>query len=563
MNNQKKIAFVFGLICFVILFVWMMDQSTGTVKKPKDVHVSSDWRFKYDLEEKNPYGLYLFNTILKSHIDKKHHVKAIKDWVQYDTVVKDKINATYLFVGEEFELLNSELEYLLKNVNEGSDLVMSYYDFSKNIYDSLFIDWEYGYDYSDSVTVYAGKKEFVFYNQHQTDTLAKEWYGFNDFEMIDSNVTVLSSFMEMANFLKIKHGKGFIYLHTNPEFFYNYQLLRKNGFGQASFFLNQLQTNRNVYWLEIGRKGYFKQKYGSKKNGKKGKQDDSYFKLLFKHPSLMFALLLAILGFILFLLFRAKRMRPVVPYLEKKKNMTLVFADTITSIYFAKQSPKGLLQVQKKNFYSTIQKHFFVDLSRRESDKEIIILSEKSNVSFEELKEFLDLLENRRANEVDGKYIADVAKRQKEFYKNTGVISQFIQHRIDKHEKQYNRTIWQPSLFIMGGIFGIILGFYLLMVSYGLGIVLWPAGIIFVSLGIIRLRKPLLTTTKEHIIVYPIIGKPKKYAINELLHFQRSSSGIYLHFTANRKIKINSWEMSRFDKKQFERFISNLHTSEL
>lgn len=563
MNNQKKIAFVFGLICLVVLFVWIMDQSGGTEKKSKDVYVSSDWRLKYDLEEKDPYGLYLFNTILKSHIDKKHHVKAITDWVQYDTVVKDKINATYIFVGEEFELLNSELEYLLKNVNEGSDLVMSYYDFSKNIYDSLLIDWDYGYDYSDSITVYAGNQEFVFYNQHQTDTLAKEWYGFNYIEPIDSNYTVLSSFMEMANFIKIKHGKGFIYLHTNPEFFYNYQLLRRNGFGQASFFLDQVQTDRNVYWLEIGRKGYFKQQHGSQKKGKKGKQDDSYFKLLFKHPSLMFALLLVILGFILFLLFRAKRMRPVVPYLEKKKNMTLVFANTITSIYFAKQSPKGLLQVQKKNFYSTIQKHFFVDLSRRESDKEIVILSEKSNVSFEELKEFIDLLENKRANEVDGKYIADVAKRQKEFYKNTGVISQFIQHRIDKQEKRYNRTIWQPSLFIMGGIFGIILGFYFLMVSYGVGIVLWPAGIIFVVMGIIRLRKPLVTTTREHIVIYPIIGKPKEYAIDELLHIKRSSSGIYLHFTANRKIKINSWEMSRFDKKQFERYISNLHTSEL
>lgn len=566
MNSQKKIAFVFGLICFVILFVWMLDGSTGKNKsKPKVVYSSSNWKEKYSIEGKDPYGLYLFNTILKTHISKKNHIKTINDWVQYDTVVKDKINATYIFIGNDFELLNSEIDYLLENVYEGSDLVLSYDNLSQNIYDRLFLNLEYIFDYSDSVNVFANKKEFVFYNIHQTDTLATEWYAYENLEMIDSNYTVLSSFMEAPNFIKVQHGKGCIYLHTNPQFFYNHQVLRKDGFNQTAFFINQLQKDKNVYWLEIGRKqehDYYKKKI-KEKQSQKGKQDDSYFKLLFKHPPLMIAMLLVILGFVLFLLFRAKRMRPVVPYVEKKKNMTLVFADTITSIYLAKQSPKGLLRVQKKNFYNTVLKHFFVDLSRREGDKEIVILSEKSNVSFEELKEFIDLLENRKANEVDGKYIAEVAKKQKEFYKNTGVISQFIQHRIDKQEKRFNRTIWQPSILIMGGIFGIMFGFYLLMMSQGFGIILWPLGFIVTSLGVIGLRKPMVTTTMESITVYPIIGKAKTYSINELSSIRSTASIVYFNFTQNRKIKINSWEMSRFDKKQFERYISNLHKLEL
>lgn len=560
MNSQKKIAFVFGLICFVILFVWFMDYSSGTIGESKKGYSSSNWKRKYKLDDKDPYGLYLFNTLLKSHVDKKQHVKTINDWVQYDTVVKDKINASYLFVGDQFELLNSEIEYLLNNVSEGSDLVMSFNHLSRNIYDKIFLYVDYSFDYSDSITVFTGQNKYVFYNQHQTDTLATEWYGFNTISPIDTNYTVLSSFMETSNFIKIKHGKGTIFLHTNPQFFFNYQLLRKNGFEQSVYFMNQIQKNKNIYWLEIGRK----QEAGSKKqSGNGGKQDDSYFKLLFKHPSLLFALLLVILGFILFLLFRAKRMRPVVPYRPIKKNMTLVFADTITSIYFAKQSPKGLLQVQKKNFYSTVLKHFFVDLSRRDGDKEIMTLSEKSNVSFDELKEFIELLENRKVKDVDGKYIANVSKWQREFYKNTGVISQFIQQRINNHEKRYNRTIWQAALFIMTGVFGIILGFYCLILSLGFGVIFWPFGMLLVSLGIIRLRKPLFTTTRESITVYPLIGKPNTYPTNELLNIHTTSSIIHFYFTENRKIKIKSWEMSKFDKKQFERYISNLHTSEL
>ena len=80
--------------------------------------------------------------------------------------------------------------------------------------------------------------------------------------------------------------------------------------------------------------------------------------------------------------------------------MTLAFAETITSIYFSKRNPYGLLQVQRKNFYTTILRHFFVDLQRRESDKALIILAEKSNKPLEEIKDHVDKLEAKETNKV-------------------------------------------------------------------------------------------------------------------------------------------------------------------
>ncbi len=558
MNSNNKIAYILGLIGVIVLFVLLIDTSNNT----KDTayyskYISYDWSKKFGVDNKNPLGLSIFNSLLEVHLSKKNKVQKIKDWDQYDSLVVNKKKSTYLFIGENCELLNEEIDTLLASVDGGSDLVMSFYDLSQNLYPKFFSNFNFQYDYADSIVLYAGKKELVLYNIYQNDTVAFEWEAFENIEVVDSVYTSLSSFMEMDNFIKIPHGKGHIYLHANPQFFYNYQVLRKDGFKQTNFFLNQIQKDQHVYWLELGDSGKNLGE-GTSKNKTGTKDDDSYFKLLFKHPTLLFAMLLIILGFILFLLFRAKRLRPVVPYIEKKKNMTLSYADTITSIYFAKESPKGLLKVQRKNFYNTIHKHFFIDLTKRDGDKEIKVLAEKSNVPFDEINTFIELLENRKANEVTEKYITEVALTQRSFYDRTGIISTLIQKRIGKHERKYNRSLWLPSLLILSGIFIVLFGTTFLMNGKGLGIIFWPIGLLSIVVGILHLNKPLVLISQEKITFYFVFGKPKIFLLDELVSVKKLSM-ILFNFTQDRNIKMHYWLMSKFDKNQFIKHISNLH----
>jgi len=150
---------------------------------------------------------------------------------------------------------------------------------------------------------------------------------------------------------------------------------------------------------------------------KEGKKDDSYLKFILENPYLRTALILLILGVILYVIFRSKRKRPTVPVIQEQKAMTLAFAETITSIYFAKRSPYGLLQVQRKNFYATIQRHYFLDLNRREGDRELRMLAEKSNRSLEEIQNMVGLLETKEVTKVDDQTITEVAQKQRAFYK--------------------------------------------------------------------------------------------------------------------------------------------------
>jgi hypothetical protein len=296
--------------------------------------------------------------------------------------------------------------------------------------------------------------------------------------------------------------------------------------------------------------------------GKDSKKDDSLLQLFFKNPSLLWAMLTAIFGFILFIIFRAKRMRPLVPLIPPKRNMTTAFADTITSIYYQNHSPYGILKVQRKNFYHAIHKHFYIDLTRRNEDREIRILAEKSNVSIESLKELLALIETTESYNVDERYIANVATQQREFYLKTGIISNFILNRIEKKDRIFNRIIWLPMLLILFGIMMILVGFYYLTQSIGMGVILWPIGISWITIAVLQLKKPLVEITNEQLILYPIFGKKKTYNWEDLVDAVNGNSATLITFSGNRIIKINYWEMSRFDKSSFQQYISNLHKFE-
>ena len=560
-SSKNKIALILGFSLLIVLLLWAVDG----ISKPKKIQIfrSNNWQRKYQLKDKDPYGLFLFNEILTAHLDSNHSVKKINKWSDYDSLINKKEKSTYIFIGQDFQLLNKEIDTILKDVENGSDLMISFYDLTSNLYDRFFNYVDFDYDYSDSIVVFANNRKYTMYNIHQTDTLATKWEAFVNEALVDSSFESLSSFMEMSNFIKIKRGKGHIFLHANPQLYFNYQVLSKDGFYYSNFTINQFSKQRNVYWLELGRKMDNEGKENTSLNeGKDSKKDDSLLQLFFKNPSLLWAMLTVILGFILFIIFRAKRMRPVVPMIPPKRNMTTAFADTIASIYYQNHSPYGILKVQRKNFYHAIHKHFYIDLTRRNEDREIRLLAEKSNVSIESLKELLALIETKESFNVDERYIANVATQQREFYLKTGIISNFILNRIEKKDRIFNRIIWLPMLLILFGIMMILVGFYYLTQSIGMGILLWPIGISWITIAVLQLKKPLVEIKSDQLILYPIFGKKKMYNWEDLVDAVNGNSATLITFSGNRIIKINYWEMSRFDKSSFQNYISNLHKFE-
>ncbi|MDG1330834.1 MAG: hypothetical protein P8P74_00780 [Crocinitomicaceae bacterium] len=573
MNRQTQIGVFFGTIVFMVLMVWIFsaggDEERKVGKKSRPTFVSSDWEPQYEINDKNPLGLYLFTTLTQAHLDKQHDVKVINTSYELDSLQqKDSTEKTYMFVGNYFGMDLDDLDSVLSDVRRGSRLFISFDNLYDEHYFSLFDSVDFQFDYDQEVNVYANGKPHNMISLYQKDTIARKWWAFGNYGFPGGSEE-LSSFMEMPNFLKVEYGDGYLYLHSTPNLFFNYQIKRKPGYRYAAFVLNNLPKDQDVHLLEVGRlpddDGEYDLEDFLEDNGEGDmeKQDDSLLQFIFKEPNLLTALLLCILGLILFVIFRSKRTRPVVPFIPKKKNMTMAFAETITSIYLSKRNPYGLLQVQRKNFYDTIHRYFFVDLNHRNGDRELQILSEKSNTPIEEIKAIIDKYETKQAASVSEEFVANLAKQRHAFYRRVGIISDKLVDRLQMREMVFKRAMWLPALMILVGIVIVLVGIYFLTTSVGIGIALWPIGMILTTLGVLRLSKPYLTVTKEHLTYYSPLARKHVFNRADLNSTEVLGTGVVLNFNNNRKLIINYWDLSAFDRKQFERFVSRLHIQEL
>jgi len=564
MSSSRKAIFIFGVLALMLVFVWLFGSGGDNSGGDSRPYVSSNWNKKFQPFDKDPLGLYFFHTLAHSHLNSKNDIYDVQDWVELDSLMtSSKKPKTFLFVGNIFGMNDFEMDSIMASVSRGSDLFLSYNVVINDIMRNFFDKYEEKYEYGPSVNVFTDKLKCEMINIYQNDTIACEWNAFGEV-VTKGRSKSLSSFMEMDNFIEIKMGKGKVLLHTNPSMFHNYQIKRKSGYKYTEYVLSQLPRDQDILLLELGRRSdNLGNSDTDEQDGGEGKKDTSYLKIIFENPTLLTALLLSIFGVILFVTFRSKRVRPIVPYQDDQKNMTLAFAETITSIYFSKRNPYGLLQVQRKNFYDTIHKHFFVDLNRRDGDRELIILAEKSNKSLEEIKGIVAKLETKEAFKVSEQDITNMAQRQRTFYREVGIIPESVQVRVEKRDLVFRRGMLLPTGLIMAGLFSIFIGLYYLVSALGIGIALWPVGIILFLLGVIRLSNPFMKVSTDKITYYTSFGKKKVFDREHLISTEMKQSGVVLRFTDNRILIINYWDLSRFDRNEFDGFIAKLHTLEL
>lgn len=555
---------IFGvLLVFVVLAVWLMNSGSSGKKsggaKPVAT-ISTKWDEPYSLMSKDANGLYLFNYALKARLKKGTLVSQIDHRYSLDTIPKTS-HPTFLFIGENFVLNDDEFDSLLVRVADGSRLFLSQHMLDRYLYKTLFDNVELTYEYGPTATFQSGKHQFHFTYRYQNDTLANKWRGFkNILTSSDQGYKVLSTLGTLENNIAIPYGKGCIYLCPDPEVFVNYQLKQNAGFYYSRTWLDRIPEDEAVYWLELGRfdeldeEDMFEDIFDEEGDGER---DDSFLQFIFENPNRVIAMILLLTGVLLYVFFRAKRTQPIVPFMGKKKNMTLLFADTITSIYFSDRNPYVMLNVQKRNFYDAVQKHFFVDLSKRKDDDRMVkSLAQKSNIAEDEIVDLLKKMETTQVSAVNDHYLIEVAKQQVSFYRRTGMISAKVQEKIESREFRLHRNLWLSATLLLCGLVAIFVGFYLLVGAVGTGIILWPVGAALLTIGVLRLSKPLMRIEKDTLTYYPLLGKPKVYELSEIHAIETSRSGSTFRFNGNKKLVINYWELSRMDAQQFKRFIT-------
>lgn len=392
---MKKVRFYMIVGILLILYILL------TIFRPKQL----DWTITLERKDKNPYGAYILYHQLK---DIFPEAKISSDQLPVYNQLSDtnQQHTAYLLIAPEVALHKEDVNRLLHYVASGNDVLIASYTIGKTLSDTLKI--EMSGPVHDVFRTDSAKINF-------TNPLIKSDSGYyfrkftldNYFTKIDAAHAEILGMMDKdePDFIRMKFGKGYLYLHSAPLCFSNYFMLFKNNEQYTAAALSYLPKNvKTIYWDEYYKLG---PEYSGNVMG--------YF---LTHLFLKWAWWIAIFTILMYLLFASKRKQRIIPELDRKKNTSLDFVKTVGNVYFNKHDNKNIAEKKITYFLEYVRVHLY--LPTQSLNPEFISrLSVKSGMAEEKVKKLIDLIiEVRTLQAVSNPLLLQLNKEIENFYKN-------------------------------------------------------------------------------------------------------------------------------------------------
>lgn len=375
----------------------------------------TNWKESYREKEKSPFGTYILYNEAKTLFNNQEVLYLKENF--YDFLLKNYETTetdfgTYVCIkNDAYKLTEDGINDLLSFVANGNNAFLSLNKFSENLIEKLEITTN---NLDKSVFSVEGLKElkgeFSLKNerfQEQTFTFDRNIRRHYFITYNEQTTIVLGSSKidgeKVPNFMKIYHGKGAIYIHSNPIVFTNYYLL-KNKEQYVENVFSYLPSSTLFWDPQIKKSEYSNQPDNSQ----------SVFKFFLQHKTLTWFLFVFLIGVLLFMLFNARRKQRAIPFIYPLENTTIAFTQTISSLYLKEEDHKNLIDKKIAFFLEKIRVKYlldtnnlnraFINLLAAKSDNKIhntkylintiITLNKKSECSQEELLGLHKMIDN-------------------------------------------------------------------------------------------------------------------------------------------------------------------------
>ncbi|HQF42112.1 MAG TPA: hypothetical protein PK073_04290 [Ignavibacteriaceae bacterium] len=326
----------------------------------------TDWNPSYSKNDKIPYGSYILYEELNQLFPGKNIETTNLPFynISKQRKIEDKniIIICYKFNPDELDA-----KVLLELLNSGNDVFIAATSVGNVFSDSLNIQTSFSiYFNSDSTEVNfvnpaLARKTDYFFSNGKYDIYFSE---------IDTNNTIVLGINENdnPNFIKMKIGKGNLFLHSIPNIFTNYNLLKSN----RDYIFKSLSylKIRDVIWDE-----YYKEvnKYRS-----------TPIRYILSQTSLRWGYFTFLFGIILFVIFRGKRDQRIIPVIKPLTNTTLEFIQTIGNVYLKQSNHKNIAKKRVVYFLDHIRNKYGIRANELNNDL-IKQIAEKTNYDEKEL----------------------------------------------------------------------------------------------------------------------------------------------------------------------------------
>lgn len=420
--------FLFAMLGLFVLFCLLQ------VNLPKKFV----WSPTFSHVDKQPLGCFVFDSVLTQSLPNGYHVTK-KTFFQLDQEhAKEKISV--LMVVNQQDLKQLDVKYLCNIARRGGKVMVvasSSFDDGRNadtvvvdelertfkvkIEDGIYFSLRgilsglkaHDNDMYDTIywnnreTMYAAQSYRMFYNmvggtlfvdsvpkvKRLAYTLSTAGYDYKydslyvgDFTRFDTIVDKKERIERIDTFaikkvptaVSVPYGKGEVIFVSSPLLFTNYGMLEGNTFVYI-FRLMSYLADLPVYRTEA----YVK-------TDAMLVAEQSPFREFIKRPPLRWALYLALLGVVLFMIFTARRRQRVIPIMSKPANRSLEFIQLIGTLYYQRKDHGDLVRKKFKLFAEELRKTAGVDISDvNTDDREYLLLAEKTGMNSDRLKKVI------------------------------------------------------------------------------------------------------------------------------------------------------------------------------
>ena len=372
-KRSKRILMIFGFVVLVILIT--------EITRPTPI----DWRPSYTAADKIPFGSYVLFEELPEFYENTEIETVEQDPYVFLSEKPSEVNTAYIFINHYLEYDDLQIERLKDYVAEGNSVFTSARNFGFVFQDSLGFKADIVY----SIEVRPSLLPMFFNERSDEDSLyvydkVVEKSVFNKIDTLSTSA--LGYFrdetdpMNRLNFIRIDHGDGAFYIHTLPEAFSNYYML-KDEEEYAAKLLSFIDADK-FYWDEY------------LKSGKK--VITSPMRYVLNQKALTWAYYVLVISLILFVIFKAKREQRIIKVVEPLSNTSVEFSRTIGQMYFQHKDYGNIIAKKINYFMEIVRTRYFMNTAELNAEF-IEKLALKSGNNVNKTEKLINLINHLKA----------------------------------------------------------------------------------------------------------------------------------------------------------------------
>ncbi|MDF1694488.1 MAG: hypothetical protein P1U56_01560 [Saprospiraceae bacterium] len=364
-----------------------------------------EWKERYSYKDEQPQGLFIFKELVTRYYE---DIPSTLNGYPEDTVNQ---NSLYIQFVPDY-LAEEVADTLISIAAKGNDvlIIADYFndiiaDTVSTFFDDVFLrDSLLEFNFTDSNIALDTPFIYQFHDRKFIPNIPTDFVlmGGLNWEEDKKHIRVASN-DSLALFTEFPFGEGRIFYHVKKDLFYNYSYRQDFMFDYTQRVLSHFDP-KHVYLLSPI------QLYGSNNSPKRTPLD-----YIMSQPALKIAYYLMVLGALIYVFLGGKRKQKIIPVVQKNKNTSLEYVDTVSQLFYQQDQPEKLARHMKNIFYYKMQKKFYIS---QDHPDYINVLSKKSKIPVITLQYIMDRFQNaEQPNSFRGDQLVSLNRKLETIYK--------------------------------------------------------------------------------------------------------------------------------------------------